>query len=173
MKKSFFRLLSVGALLLLLFRPSMAFGAPETGLVLWGSVVVPSLLPFMILFQHYCGLKCHPHRLFSCQAALRFFCLSDAEATPLSPAFSADTPWGPRTCSEFMDKNRITSRGGRYLLAICNHHSPCSSWRLCCVRNAKAHSGLAPSHFHISAHISHFPGSQRLLRHQGTGTLCL
>ena len=48
MKKSIRRLLPVLCLLLLLARPALAFTGARDGLVLWGTVVLPTLLPFMI-----------------------------------------------------------------------------------------------------------------------------
>ncbi len=125
MKKSFFLLLSVGALLLLLFRPSMAFEGARNGLVLWGSVVVPSLLPFMICSNVIVALNAIHILIFPVRRLLhRFFCLSDAGSYTFISGLLCGYPMGARTCSEFMDKNRITSREGRYLLAICNHPSP-------------------------------------------------
>ena len=48
MKKSIKGILSVLCLLMLLFNPGLALEGARQGLVLWGNVVLPTLLPFMI-----------------------------------------------------------------------------------------------------------------------------
>ena len=48
MKKSIGGILSVLCLLMLLFNPGLALEGARQGLVLWGNVVLPTLLPFMI-----------------------------------------------------------------------------------------------------------------------------
>ena len=48
MKKSFFRFCSVAVLCVLLLSPAAATQGAKNGLVLWATVVLPTLLPFMI-----------------------------------------------------------------------------------------------------------------------------
>ena len=48
MKKSFFRFCSVAVLCILLLSPAAASQGAKNGLVLWATVVLPTLLPFMI-----------------------------------------------------------------------------------------------------------------------------
>ncbi len=125
MKKSFFRLLSVAALFLLLLFHDTAFEGARSGLILWGSVVVPTLLPFMICSNVIVSLNAiHILILPVRQLLNRFFCLSDAGSYTFISGLLCGYPMGARTCSEFMDENRITQQEGKYLLAICNHPSP-------------------------------------------------
>ncbi len=125
MKKSFFRLLSVAALILLLRFPSTAFEGARNGLVLWGSVVVPTLLPFMICSNVIVTLNAIRLLIFPVRRILhQFFCLSDAGSYTLVSGLLCGYPMGARTCSDFMDNNRISEKEGKYLLAICNHPSP-------------------------------------------------
>jgi len=125
MKKSFFRLLSVAALILLLRYPAIAFEGARNGLVLWGSVVVPTLLPFMICSNVIVALNAIRILIFPVRRILyRFFCLSDAGSYTLISGLLCGYPMGARTCSDFMDNKRISEKEGRYLLAICNHPSP-------------------------------------------------
>ncbi|ADL04546.1 nucleoside recognition protein [Lacrimispora saccharolytica] len=125
MKKSFFRLLSVAALVLLLRFPSTAFEGARNGLVLWGSVVVPTLLPFMICSNVIVALNAIRILIFPVRGILhRFFCLSDAGSYTLVSGLLCGYPMGARTCSDFMDNNLISEKEGKYLLAICNHPSP-------------------------------------------------
>ncbi len=125
MKKSFFRLLSVAALILLLRFPSLAFEGARNGLVLWGSVVIPTLLPFMICSNVIVALNAIRILIFPVRRILhRFFCLSDAGSYTFVSGLLCGYPMGARTCSDFMDSNRISGKEGRYLLAICNHPSP-------------------------------------------------
>lgn len=125
MKKSFFRLLSVAALILLLLSPSTAFQGARSGLVLWGSAVVPTLLPFMICSNVIVALNAIHILIFPVRRILhQFFRLSDAGSYTLISGLLCGYPMGARTCSDFLDQNRITEKEGRYLLAICNHPSP-------------------------------------------------
>lgn len=125
MKKSFFRLLSVAALILLLRYPSIAFEGAKNGLVLWGSVVVPTLLPFMICSNVIVTLNAIHILIFPFKRVLhRFFCLSDAGSYTLVSGLLCGYPMGARTCSDFMNHSRISEKEGRYLFAICNHPSP-------------------------------------------------
>lgn len=125
MKKSFFRLLSVAALILLLLFPATACEGAKNGLVLWGLVVVPALLPFMICSNIIVALHAVNLLIFPVKRILsRFFCLSDAGSYTFISGLLCGYPMGARTCSDFMDNKRITEKEGRYLLAICNHPSP-------------------------------------------------
>jgi sporulation integral membrane protein YlbJ len=125
MKKSFFRLLSVAALLFLLFRPLIAFEGAKNGLILWGSIVVPTLLPFMICSNVIVTLNAIHILIFPVKKLLhQFFYLSDAGSYALISGLLCGYPMGARTCSDFMDSGRISNKEGRYLLAICNHPSP-------------------------------------------------
>ncbi len=125
MKKSFFRLLSVAALFFLLLRPSIAYEGARNGLLLWGSVVVPTLLPFMICSNVIVALNAIHILIFPVKRLLhRFFCLSDAGSYALVSGLLCGYPMGARTCSDFMDNGRISEKEGKYLLAICNHPSP-------------------------------------------------
>ncbi len=125
MKKSFFRLLSVATLLLLLFWPSTASAGARNGLVLWGSVVVPTLLPFMICSNVIVTLNAIPLLIFPVKRLLkRFFCLSNAGSYAFISGLLCGYPMGARNCSDFLDERRITEKEGKYLLAICNHPSP-------------------------------------------------
>ncbi|MEY8352060.1 nucleoside recognition protein [Lachnospiraceae bacterium 54-53] len=125
MKKSVFRLLSVAALILLLLQPSTAFTGARNGLVLWGSVVVPTLLPFMICSNVIVSLNAIHILIFPVRRLLhQFMCLSDAGSYTLISGLLCGYPMGARNCSDFMDKDRISEKEGRYLLAICNHPSP-------------------------------------------------
>ena len=125
MKKSFFRLLSVATLLILLFWPSTASDGARNGLVLWGSVVVPTLLPFMICSNVIVALNAIHLLIFPVKGLLkRFFCLSDAGSYAFISGLLCGYPMGARNCSDFLDERRITEKEGKYLLAICNHPSP-------------------------------------------------
>ncbi len=125
MKKSFFRLLSVAALILLLISPSTAYEGARNGLVLWGSVVVPTLLPFMICSNIIVALNAIRILIFPVRRLLhQFFCLSDAGSYTLVSGLLCGYPMGARTCSDFLDQKRISEKEGKYLLSICNHPSP-------------------------------------------------
>lgn len=125
MKKSFFRLLSIGVLILFLLSPKTAYEGARNGLLLWGSVVVPTLLPFMICSNVIVALNAIRLLIFPVRGLLRyFFCLSDAGSYVLISGLLCGYPMGARNASDFLDQERISRQEGRYLLAICNHPSP-------------------------------------------------
>lgn len=125
MKKSLFRLLSVGALILLLLSPKAAYEGARNGLLLWGSVVLPTLLPFMICSNIIVALNAIRLLVFPVKGLLRrFFFLSDAGSYVLISGLLCGYPMGARNVSDFLDQKRISEKEGRYLLAICNHPSP-------------------------------------------------
>lgn len=125
MKKSFFRLLSVTALFLLLASPKTAFEGARNGLVLWGSVVVPTLLPFMICSNVIVALNGVPLLIFPVKGLLkRFFRLSGPGSYTLISGLLCGCPLGAATCNHFLEQKQISKEEGKYLLAICNHPSP-------------------------------------------------
>lgn len=125
MKKSLFRLLSIVTLLLLLLFHNTAYEGAKNGLVLWGSVIIPTLLPFMICSNAIVSLDAIHLLIFPFQIILRrFFFLSDAGSYTFISGLLCGYPMGAKTCSNFLDSKRISEKEGNYLLAICNHPSP-------------------------------------------------
>lgn len=125
MKKSIRRLLPVLCLLLLLARPALAFTGARDGLVLWGTVVLPTLLPFMIcagviVALDGVGLLTKPFAPFF-RGLLK---LSPNGCFVLMSGLLCGYPMGAKTDSEFLDSRRISRSQARYLLAIANHPSP-------------------------------------------------
>ena len=114
MKKSFFRFCSVAVLCVLLLSPAAATQGAKNGLVLWATVVLPTLLPFMICSNVIVALDAIHILTF----------LSDAGSYILVSGLLCGYPMGARNCSDFLDGERITKAEARYLLSICNHPSP-------------------------------------------------
>ena len=124
MKKSIRRLLPVLCLLMLLARPALAFTGARDGLVLWGTVVLPTLLPFMIcagviVALDGVGLLTKPFAPFF-RGLLK---LSPNGCFVLMSGLLCGYPMGAKTDSEFLDSRRISPSQARYLLAIANHPS--------------------------------------------------
>ena len=125
MKKSIGRLLPVLCLILLLARPALAFTGARDGLVLWATVVLPTLLPFMIcsgviVALDGVGLLTRPFAPFF-SGLLK---LSPNGCFVLMSGLLCGYPMGGKTDSEFLDSRRISPAQARYLLAIANHPSP-------------------------------------------------
>ena len=125
MKKSIERLLPVLCLILLLARPALAFTGARDGLVLWTTVVLPTLLPFMIcsgviVALDGVGLLTRPFAPFF-SGLLK---LSPNGCFVLMSGLLCGYPMGAKTDSEFLDSRRISPAQARYLLAIANHPSP-------------------------------------------------
>ena len=125
MKKSFFRFCSVAVLCVLLLSPAAATQGAKNGLVLWATVVLPTLLPFMICSNVIVALDAIHILTFPFRGFLRnFLKLSDAGSYILVSGLLCGYPMGARNCSDFLDGKRITKAEARYLLSICNHPSP-------------------------------------------------
>ena len=125
MKKSFFRFCSVAVLCVLLLSPAAATQGAQNGLVLWATVVLPTLLPFMICSNVIVALDAIHILTFPFRGFLRnFLKLSDAGSYILVSGLLCGYPMGARNCSDFLDGERITKAEARYLLSICNHPSP-------------------------------------------------
>ncbi len=125
MKKSIGRLLPVLCLVLLLARPALAFAGARDGLVLWATVVLPTLLPFMIcsgviVALDGVGLLTRPFAPFF-SGLLK---LSPNGCFVLMSGLLCGYPMGAKTDSEFLDSGRVSPAQARYLLAIANHPSP-------------------------------------------------
>lgn len=125
MKKSMIRLLSILTLLLLLWNPELSSRGARNGLVLWADVVLPALMPFMVCSSIIVSLDA-VHMMTTPFRPLfhSVFKLSDAGSYVLMSGLLCGYPLGAKNCSEFMDSGRITTKEGKYLLAVCNHPSP-------------------------------------------------
>ena len=113
------------ALFFLITHPTLAVCGARDGLILWGNVVVPTLLPFMI-----------------CSGAAAALGAATLITRPFSPLLNGllrltldggfvfftgifcGCPMGAKTDREFLESRRISPAQARYLLAIANHPSP-------------------------------------------------
>ncbi len=125
MKKSIKGILSVLCLLMLLFNPGLALEGARQGIMLWGNVVLPTLLPFMIcsgviVAMDAIHILTGPFRPIL-SGILK---LSGQGSYVLMSGLLCGYPMGAKTTSDFLDSGRITPEEGKYLLAISNHPSP-------------------------------------------------
>lgn len=125
LKGTFGRVLPVLCLLALLARPALALSGASSGLVLWGTVVVPTLLPFMICSGVIVALDGVDILTKPFAPFLRgLLKLSKNGGFVLVSGLLCGYPMGAKTDSEFLDSHRISLKQARYLLAISNHPSP-------------------------------------------------
>ena len=121
MKKS----LSILFLGLLLAKPDWAFTGAKNGLVLWGMVIVPTLLPFMICSQAIVGLGAVPLLIKPFQPVFsHVFLLSKQGGYVVLSGLLCGYPMGVKTCREFLENGLISRSEACYLLAVSNHPSP-------------------------------------------------
>ncbi len=121
MKKS----LSILFLILLLAKPDWAFTGAKNGLVLWGMVILPALLPFMICSQTVVGLGAVPLLMKPFQPVLSHVLhLSRQGGYVFLSGLLCGYPMGAKTCREFLENGLISKSEAQYLLAVCNHPSP-------------------------------------------------
>ena len=125
MKKSIGGILSVLCLLMLLFNPGLALEGARQGLVLWGNVVLPTLLPFMICSGVIVAMDAIRILTGPFKPILSgILSLSDQGSFCLMSGLLCGYPMGAKTTSDFLDQGRLSVREGKYLLAISNHPSP-------------------------------------------------
>lgn len=125
MKKSIQGAAAVLILLLLLSHPVLAYEGAKNGLLLWSQTVLPTLLPFMICSNVIVALDAIHLLTWPFKPLLsRVLKLSPAGSYILISGLLCGYPMGAKTCSEFLEDSRITSREASYLLSICNHPSP-------------------------------------------------
>lgn len=126
MKKSLVsRLLAILSLALLLWKPDLAFIGAKNGLLLWGLVVLPTLLPFMICSQVIVGIQAAPLLVRPLMPFFRrVLKLSDEGGYVLLSGLLCGYPMGAKTCGEFLRQGKISKQEAGYLLAISNHPSP-------------------------------------------------
>lgn len=125
MKKSIQGAAAVLILLLLLSHPVLAYEGAKNGLLLWSQTVLPTLLPFMICSNVIVALDAIHLLTWPFQPVLKHVLkLSPAGSYILISGLLCGYPMGAKTCSEFLEDNRITRQEASCLLSICNHPSP-------------------------------------------------
>lgn len=125
MKKSIQGAAAVLILLLLLSHPHLAYEGAKNGLLLWSQTVLPTLLPFMICSNVIVALDAIHLLTWPFKPLLTHVLkLSPAGSYILISGLLCGYPMGAKTCSEFLEDNRITGQEASYLLSICNHPSP-------------------------------------------------
>ena len=121
MKKS----IPILLLALLLAKPDWAFTGAKNGLVLWGMVVLPTLMPFMICSQAIVGLGAVPILMKPFGPFLSHILhVSYQGGYVFLTGLLCGYPMGAKTCGEFLERGLITPAEARYLLAVSNHPSP-------------------------------------------------
>ena len=122
MKKSLVsRLLAILSLALLLWKPDLAFMGAKNGLLLWGLVVLPTLLPFMICSQVIVGIQAAPLLVRPLMPFFRWVLgLSKEGGYVLLSGLLCGYPMGAKTCGEFLRQGKISKQEADYLLAISN-----------------------------------------------------
>lgn len=125
MKKSAKPLLPILCLLLLLAEPGLAVQGASQGLALWGSVVLPTLLPFMLCTGVIAALDGVELLTRPVSPLLRrALGLSPAGSFTLVSGLLCGYPMGAKTCSDFLREGRLSPREAQILLAVCNQPSP-------------------------------------------------
>ncbi len=121
MKKS----IPILLLALLLAKPDWAFTGAKNGLVLWGMVVLPTLMPFMLCSQAIVGLGAVPILMKPFGPFLSHILhVSYQGGYVFLTGLLCGYPMGAKTCGEFLQRGLITPAEARYLLAVSNHPSP-------------------------------------------------
>ena len=111
MKKSIGGILSVLCLLMLLFNPGLALEGARQGLVLWGNVVLPTLLPFMICSGVIVAMDAIRILTGPFKPILSgILSLSDQGSFCLMSGLLCGYPMGAKTTSDFLDQGRLSAQ---------------------------------------------------------------
>mgnify|MGYP007081478658 CR=1 FL=1 len=125
MKKSIGGVLSVLCLLMLLFNPGLALEGARQGLVLWGNVVLPTLLPFMICSGVIVAMDAIHILTGPFKPILSgILSLSDQGSFCLMSGLLCGYPMGAKTTADFVRDGSISGNEGKRLLAIAGCPSP-------------------------------------------------
>ena len=125
MKKSIGGVLSVLCLLMLLFNPGLALEGARQGLVLWGNVVLPTLLPFMICSGVIVAMDAIHILTGPFNPILSgILSLSDQGSFCLMSGLLCGYPMGAKTTADFVRDGSISGNEGKRLLAIAGCPSP-------------------------------------------------
>ena len=125
MKKSIGGVLSVLCLLMLLFNPGLALEGARQGLVLWGNVVLPTLLPFIICSGVIVAMDAIHILTGPFKPILSgILSLSDQGSFCLMSGLLCGYPMGAKTTADFVRDGSISSNEGKRLLAIAGCPSP-------------------------------------------------
>lgn len=119
-KKYFIYLLPIIFLVFILLFPSQARNGAASGLLLWFSVLLPTLLPFMILSDlirrlHIVETVCQ--RISSRTGKNLFFLY------PLLLGLLSGLPLGAKLTAEAVRSGQLSRKNGQLLLTVCNNSS--------------------------------------------------
>ena len=138
--KKLSRYLAVLCLLLLLITPALSFSGALGGLSLWGTVVVPTLLPFMICTGAVMGLGGAELLARPFTPILgRFPGLSPSGSFALICGVLCGYPMGSKIDGEFLDSRQISANEAKALLAFCSYPSPMflAGYTMDCLKKAE------------------------------------
>lgn len=128
MKKSILGYLSVLCLLMLLFNPGLALEGARQGILLWGNVVLPTLLPFMICSGVIVALDAIHILTGPFKPILSYVLqLSDQGSFCLMSGLLCGYPMGAKTTSEFMDSGGFRIRKDNTSWPSATIPAPCLS----------------------------------------------
>lgn len=124
MKKSILPILPILTLILLLTHPALSFTGAKNGLLLWWSVVLPTLLPFMLCSSLLVAWGGVPLLVKPFAPLLRCFGLSPEGSYALIAGLLCGYPMGAKTTADFLRGGFIRNEEGRILLAAAGWPSP-------------------------------------------------
>lgn len=124
MKKSILPILPILTLILLLTHPALACTGAKNGLLLWWSVVLPTLLPFMLCSSLLVAWGGVPLLVKPVAPLLRVFGLSPDGSYALITGLLCGYPMGAKTTADFLRGGFIRNEEGRILLAAAGWPSP-------------------------------------------------
>lgn len=125
MKKIIYSTILIIILLFMFFRPSLAFEASKTGLLLWFHTIIPSLLPFMILSNLIIHLDIMEYiTFFLAPFFSKLFLITPKSVYAIITGFLCGYPMGAKVTSDLVQTKKISLKEGQYILSFCNNVSP-------------------------------------------------
>lgn len=124
-KKSFYCIIFAALFLCLLFYPKLTLSYASTGLTLWFSKMIPTLLPFMILSSLLIKLQLHQTFIGFLAPVLRpIFRVNSSCLYAIVVGFCCGFPMGAKVVAELYLAHKITKSEAEFLLAFCNNIGP-------------------------------------------------
>lgn len=125
MRKFFLHILLLCFFFLILIFPGLTLNGAVSGLLLWYSVVLPTLLPFIIVTN----LILHTNSFTFISNIFggpfeRFFSTSKAGTFAVMIGFLCGYPMGAKTIVNLYNNQSIPKNEAHYLLSFCNNASP-------------------------------------------------
>ncbi len=109
----------------MLIFPQATYNGASTGLLLWFTNVLPTLLPFIIISNLMVQLNITKQVIKFLYPILgKLFSISPQGCYPVLIGFISGLPMGAKASADMVSEKKISQKEGDFLLTMCNNYSP-------------------------------------------------